>query len=262
MPEQWHALRIFFGDLRLQGSYSLTEWLAADLMGSLRVVRIGFELQDLDRRPIAQPYGEELHHRDETLVGLSDLWLALRFSGELQGLGLTARLGATLPVGTTVENPFRLGREGRAHQHIQFGTGTVDPFAEVLLQREIGRFALSGWLLARLPLYENQHGYRAGTLLSGGIRAASDLWLRRWHFLLGALVYHEQPERWSGVIETEGNLGRTDLMLEAVATWRFAGPWALSVGARFPLHSWIVGAQLNTPALVDLTIARPFQLGR
>ena len=40
------------------------------------------------------------------------------------------------------------------------------------------------------------------------------------------------PERWSGVIETEGNLGRTDLMLETSVLWRFAPAWTVSLGAR------------------------------
>ena len=68
---QWHALRLFFGELRLGASYGITSWLSTDVMWSLRLVHVQFQLEDLERRPIEQPYGEELHHRTETLVGLS-----------------------------------------------------------------------------------------------------------------------------------------------------------------------------------------------
>lgn len=229
---------------------------------SLRVVRIDFQLQDLARRPLLPPFGEEIHHRSETLVGLTDPWLGLRLSGAPLGLEAAVRLGATLPLGATVENPFRLGRAGEAHQHTQFGTGTVDPFAEALLQRRAGRFIVGGWLLGKASLYANRHGYQAGALLTGGVRASSDLWLPRWQFQLGALCYHEEPERWSGVIETEGNLGRTDLMLETSVLWRFAPAWTVSLGARVPVWSRITGAQLSTPAIADLSFSRLLRLGR
>jgi hypothetical protein len=91
---------------------------------------------------------------------------------------------------------------------------------------------------------------------------ASDLWLPRWWFMLGAFVYDEQPERWNGITESEGNLGRTDVLLESAVTWRFARRWTVTASARVPVFSHAVGAQLNTPAVGELTIARPFDLGR
>jgi hypothetical protein len=80
--------------------------------------------------------------------------------------------------------------------------------------------------------------------------------------MLGGLVYNEQAERWSGVTETEGNLGRTDIMLDTAISWRFVGRWSVTLVARVPLWSQAVGAQLNTPAIVELAISRPFDLLR
>jgi hypothetical protein len=257
---QWHALKLFFSDIRLNAEYGITDWLSIDLLWSLRIVDIKFELQDLDRRPIAPPYGEEIHHRTETIAGITDPWLSLRANKRLGAWTFGFRAGATLPIGSTVENPFRLGREGMSHQHIQFGTGTVDPFVEVQVSRTVGRFMLTGWTMGKLPLYENGHGYRAGSTLFGGLRATSNLWTERWTFSLGTFVYHEQPERWSGIVETEGNLGRTDLLLESSITWRFAGAWSLFLLGRIPVYSHITGAQLNNTAVIELGITRPFRL--
>lgn len=258
-PAQWHSLKLFFSEVRLTANYGLVDWLSADLMWSLRVVGIWFQLQDLERRPIAAPYGQEIHHRTETLVGPTDPWLSLRATHKWNRSALAVRLGMTLPIGSTVENPFRLGRQGQSHQHIQFGTGTVDPFSELELQQRIGRFTLSAWMLGRVPLYANRHGYQAGSVVLTGLRGLTDLLQSRWQFTLGALVYHEKPERWDGVVETEGNLGRTDLMLEAAIAVRLSGPWMLGLSARVPVWSRLNGAQLTTPAIGDLSISRSFQ---
>lgn len=121
---------------------------------------------------------------------------------------------------------------------------------------------VGGWLLGKASLYANRHGYQSGTLLTGGVRASSDLWLPRFSFQVGALGYHEEPERWSGVVETEGNLGRTDLMLETTVLWRHASAWTMSLGARVPVWSRVTGAQLATPAIVDLSVSRLLRPGR
>jgi hypothetical protein len=263
VPDEWHDLKLFFGELRLHAEYGITSWLSADLLWSLRVVHVGFKLEDAaTRMVITPPYGPDIHHRTETLVGLTDPWLSMRAAKLLGHWSFAFRVGLTLPVGSTVPNPFELAREGKAHEHIQFGTGTVDPLAGVELRRGIGRFSVAGWMLAKTSLYENSHHYRAGSQLLAGTNVSSDLWASRWWFMLGALVYNEQPERWSGITETEGNLGRTDVMLDTAISCRFRGKWTVTLSARIPVFSRSVGAQLNTPAIAELGIARSFDLVR
>ena len=69
-------------------------------------------------------------------------------------------------------------------------------------------------------------------------------------------------ERWDGLVEEEGNLGRTDLMLDTALAWLAPRRWAVSLGARFPVYTQAVGAQLSTPAIFLVTVARPFDLLR
>lgn len=263
VPDEWHDLTLFFGELRLHAEYGITSWLSADLLWSLRVVHVGFVLEDAaTRMPIAPPFGVDIHHRTETLVGLTDPWLSARAVKRLGPWAFVFRAGLTLPVGATVDNPFELGREGRVHEHIQFGTGTVDPLAGVELHRDAGRFAVAAWMLAKTSLYENAHHYRAGSQLLAGANVSSALSTSKLWFMLGALVYDEAPERWNGVTETEGNLGRTDLMLDTAVSWSFARRWTMTLSARVPLYSRAVGAQLNTPAIGELAFARSFDLSR
>ena len=56
-----------------------------------------------------------------------------------------------------------LGREGKFHEHIQFGSGTWDPLVSVLWQRRLGSVVLTAWADAQFPLYENRHGFKAPT---------------------------------------------------------------------------------------------------
>ncbi len=263
VPDEWHDLSLFFGEVRLHAEYGFTSFLSLDLLWSLRVVHVGFQLEDAaTRMPITPPFGPDLHHRTETLVGLTDPWLSLRAAKTLGPWAFAFRLGATLPVGSTVPNPFALAREGKVHEHIQFGTGTVDPIVGVELRRALGRFSVAGWMLAKASLYENPYHYQAGNQLLVGTNVSSALGTRRWWFMLGALVYNEQPERWDGSTESEGNLGRTDLMLDTAITCSFAKKWSASLSARIPVYSYTVGTQLNTPAIVELGLQRSFELIR
>ncbi len=77
----------------------------------------------LDGAPFTPPYGD-IHHRTETLRGLSDPSLDLDVAA---GDQWTLALGTTLPAGHIVPDPIVLGREGKTHEHIQFGRVTIDP---------------------------------------------------------------------------------------------------------------------------------------
>ena len=45
---EWHDVKLLFTDIRLAADLGVTDWLAVELLWSLRVVDIKFELQDLD----------------------------------------------------------------------------------------------------------------------------------------------------------------------------------------------------------------------
>lgn len=81
-------------------------------------------------------------------------------------LGQSFQVGAglSLPIGRTEPNPIVLGREGKKHEHIQFGTGTVDPLVSLLWSRplpSLGGLVLSAAADAQIPLYENSRGFKA-----------------------------------------------------------------------------------------------------
>jgi hypothetical protein len=106
------------------------------------------------------PFGD-VHHRTETLSGLSDV--RILFSRHLGSFHVGA--GLSFPFGRIEEDPFELGRLGIRHQHIQFGTGTVDPLLHASYGWTSGPWGISVNASAHVPLYYGPKGYKAATVL-------------------------------------------------------------------------------------------------
>lgn len=249
-----HDQNLFSTDLTLDADVGLRDHFSLEVIAGARQVTDRIRFLDLDGNSYAPPV-PDFHHRNETLVGPTDPWLMLHTGWGFEGWTFEAKAGVTIPIGATVENPFELGREGLPHQHVQFGTGTWDPVAGASVARSMGSWSLSAWTLNRLTLATNTHGYQSGHKLLAGIQGVTGFGLQRWRFTGGLDIFRETPERWGGVIEEEGNLGRTDLIVDVSAAWSFAKTWSLSVGAKIPVFTDASGEQTTYPAIVNLGIA-------
>jgi hypothetical protein len=157
IPPHRHKARLGLFRTDLAIGYGLTSSL-------LLTARLPYENKDqrisyrtLDGQPYDPPYGD-IHHRTETLRGVGDGEIGVAFA---LGSDWQAGAGITLPFGRTEPDPIDLGRRGIEHEHIQFGSGTFDPRLSLQWSRPLGRLRLGASLDARLPLYENDHGYRA-----------------------------------------------------------------------------------------------------
>ncbi len=144
-----------------RGDLSVGYGVKAGLLLSLRVP---YEVKDqridyrtLEGEPFDPPYGD-IHHRTERLDGFGDGELGLSL---VPARDFLVGAGITLPFGRTEEDPIDLGRRGLKHEHIQFGSGTVDPTLAVQWSRPFGRLSLAASANARIPLYENRHGFQA-----------------------------------------------------------------------------------------------------
>jgi hypothetical protein len=130
----------------------------------------------------------------------------------------------------------------------------VDPLVGADASVSVGRVAADAFAIARIALYGNDHGYHAGQHLTGGAGAALP-----WHsvrFRLGLDLAYETAEKWHDTVQSEGNLGRTDLLVDAVARWSFARDWTTALTARVPVFTQAEGAQLTVPAMIELSIER------
>jgi len=127
-------------------------------------LRLPYDIKDqtvryttLAGEPFTPPYGD-IHHRSETLRGLSDGDLLLLWAPSKDW---RVGIGTTLPFGATVEDPVALGRAGLKHEHLQFGSGVFAPEAEVTWSHAMRNATLSAMLQATIPLTTNRRGFRA-----------------------------------------------------------------------------------------------------
>jgi hypothetical protein len=166
-----------------------------------------------------------------------------------------------MPVGSTQKDPFELGYRGLRHQHIQLGSGTFDPVLVLEASRLFDPLSVEVYAQGTAALYENSHGYRApwragigtqvGTALVGELRGA-----------LGTEVFHDDAERWSGVVRQDGNLGRTEILASARLQYGI-GNGVLSLTARVPLwRDIVVGDEppgtLSSPLILGLGYTHTF----
>jgi hypothetical protein len=219
----------------------------------VRLVRDRIHYLDLARQPYTPPF-PDYHHRNETLFHAGDASVALPASRAFGKWTAGASLGVSVPTGRTEPNPFVLGALGLPHQHIQFGSGTWDPLLGLSASRKFGVVTASAVASARLTLDGNPHGYRAGDRTSVAV-SAGRAFATVWSANAGLAWFDEQAERWNGQVQSEGNLGRTDLDFDlAVARTTPDGTW--SVNAQVPTFSRSVGNQVRYPVTFSISWTR------
>jgi hypothetical protein len=210
-PLHSHELAMIPAELRLNAAYSLTTIFGLDLELPMRLVVASASYELPDGTPY-EPLDAGIHHRNETLAGIGDIALRGRFVARAGRWWLTTRVGVSIPTGSTEPDPFAAGDAGVAHQHIQFGTGTVDPSLAFDASRSSTRAEFSLYTQGQASLYENRHGFRGPPrLLIGGAGA----WKNGTGLLLGGALEAsvEGSERWQGVARSDASLGRTELMV-------------------------------------------------
>jgi thiol-disulfide isomerase/thioredoxin len=255
--------RLSLFETRLSASYALTSSIAFGAALPYRVVDVGVDYFDpATGAPL--PNGSSIHIRDERLTGFGDPSLHVHGAREVGAWRFHARLGTTLPVASTVENPHLLGGIGQEHQHVQLGTGTVIPFGVVEAQRRFGDGArtitAAAFTAAFVSLYENDEGFKAGHRISGGLSASSSFGLSAFSFGVAAEVHGETAETWDGIeYADEGNNGRIDTLVGGSIAYRPIPQLAIAIDAKFPVYSKVYGTQLDYGPVFGLGVVGTFE---
>jgi hypothetical protein len=257
-PPQQHDQRFYVAELRPILALGITDTFGVELQAPLRVVNTNITFRRQDGAAFEPDY-ENIHHRDETLAGFADPWLSGRGGWLFGTVSVTARAGVALPIGSTEENPFARGRAGLSHQHIQFGTGTFHPVLAVDVGVGVGAVRVAGYAQTLLFLYENGQGYRAGNRYMGGVSAETAL-VAALRGGLGVDAVNEQPERWDGAIQQDGNVGRTDILVGVSLSYGF-DTFTASLSVKVPVYQHFLSShhegdpgQLTYPAVITLGI--------
>ena len=152
---------------------------------------------------------QEIHHRDETYQGVSDtdLLIAYHKHGIFgQNDMLTAKIGTTIPFGKTENDPWKLGDMGMEHLHIQFGTGTFNPIADLRYSFPVyGGLRANASVRSKYPFYENSKNYRGSwdVTYTGGLNYRITDWLSLQTSYLGL---YQSYAHWDGEIDINTGL--------------------------------------------------------
>jgi hypothetical protein len=260
-PTYMHDQHLYPVELRIAAEYGISELWGVELQLPLRAVTTTIEYTTPEGEHY-EPLDPDVHHRDETVIGLVDPWLLARIGGFASKWWLAARPGVSIPLGKTRENPFTLGDRGIRHQHIQLGTGTFDPVLALEASRKVDDWDVGFFAQGQASLYENEHGYRAPWKVAGGAMVGRDV-LEDTNVSLGLESFHEAAERWDGEIRQDGNLGRTELLGAVGARQTIAMDNQLSLSLRFSLwRKIVVGDEppgtLSSPVVLSLAFTRVF----
>lgn len=258
-PPTEHDQRFWIGEMRLNAAYGLSDRFGMDVQVPLRVTNTTVRFERLDGGSLPSNY-ESIHHRNEMLQGIGDPRIAGRSGWTVLGTDVSTGLGLSIPLGRTEPDPFHLGDEGKRHQHIQFGTGTFDPFVELDVRRKLGAVTWALRAGALVPFQENEHGFQAGPRLNGSVEASLPAWMAL-EPALRVDVSREGAETWDGEVPSEGNRGRSDALVGASVRYPMGG-YRVSLDVSVPVWQRVEGSQLEYPAVIGLGISRAFGTGR
>ena len=178
----------------------------------------------------------DIHHRNETYTGLadSDLFLGYKFHGLFKtGDVLLTRFGTTIPVGRTEKNPWELGDAGIEHLHIQFGTGTFNPIANLRYSLPLyPGVTITASARGMFPFYENSKTYQGPVELSytGGFMYRLFDWLS---FNGNYLGFYQSAAAWDG--ERDINTGMRYTMAALGMSLATLDGIVVSANVMFPL---------------------------
>jgi len=247
----FHELSLQLHDLRLTTALAVRENLEIGL-----VVPFGLIVSDA---AFLTPDGAEMvgfgsiHHRDETLFGVGDIRALARYrmTPATSDLIFDVRVGLSLPTGNIEPNPFALGRAGQAHQHLFFGTGTVNPMGGLSAVLPVGSLLLDADVSASGAVYRNKYDYRAPTVING--RFGVSLSAGQWSGDVSLGYLKEFPAEWAG--EAAENSGRTDIVPGIGVRWQPDETWGLTLFGKRPITVEALGGQMEVPFLVTLAVS-------
>lgn len=222
-PLHVHDQFMSVNELKLNLDWGLSEHLGLSFQLPLRVISTRIKYTLPNGRSYT-PLDVDIHHRDETLLGLGDGRVSVRWAKSFaSGWWLLTQVGSQLPLGRTEDNPFTSRSQVRKHQHIQMGTGTFDPYTSIVLAKTLGSWQVSFYGQAMVPLYENNYGFKAGPLTLLNTKVSYKVQARS--LIHGGLSWYRQgAEKWDGELQQDGIFGRQEMIIGLGGTVSFGGP--------------------------------------
>ena len=249
IPPHMHHVRLALthADLTIDRGVANHFQLSLRVPYDIKAMRVTYTT--LDGAPFVPPYGD-IHHRNETLRGISDASVILDWSPRND---LLFGMGTTLPIGNTVPDPVALGRSGLKHEHIQFGSGTFQPIVTAQWSHG-GKLPLFVRLEDRLSVYESGGGYRPPNTFTWV--AGPTVSVHRIVIAPSLTGQYQTIGRWHGAVDEGSGFQNGGIQLQIAMR---AGAFAITPGVYHELWSHGFGEQTFRQATTwSLAVSRQF----
>ena len=203
------------------------------------------------------------HHRTQTVAGLADAEIGLRWllKNQIFGPGQRLYLGwnLSLPTGSSYRsNPFAEDADQAPHSHLAVGDGHfASSFYLEWWRRSDFPFVVGILSSLRLPLGRSRAGFQAGQVLSLNLQAVYQRPVVRKVFPYFKLKFRTAwPDHWQG--RTAPNSGGRFLGGSAAVIWQFSSSLSAIPAVDFPLWRSVRGDQLGG-TVFSLSMRKIFQ---
>ena len=259
-PEPYDTRVAYFASsFPLELGYGLTRAFAIEARVPLHVFIVRPSFSTTRGAPIHER--EDIHHHPEKDVGIGDPLLGLKYVIGARHLTSTARVGLSLPFGSTIPNPYVLASEGLWHEHIQFGSGVVSPLLGIGLAYRFRRVTFDARAVMTLSLYDNGWGYRGPSQIFPTVHASMPLFSRAFQPYAAIDLPAASRDHWS--VLPPGFLGsapHATLLAGGGFFWSFRPPIYWDLNFRFRIAN--VGPGPTYPGTVSLGVGARFDGAR
>lgn len=98
----------------------------------------------------------------------------------------------------------------------------------------LGRVTLGAYAQGVVFAYDNGHGYHPGNRYAAGLSGDVEVLTPKLRVGASGDFLTEQPERWGGVVQQDGNVGRTDILAGGSVSYAF-GKVVASLSVKVPV---------------------------
>ena len=205
---------------------------------------MAIEYKDDQGKPYDPPYGG-IHHRNETLKGLGDARVHVEYyTSPTKGWAVGGGLGTTIPIGKTEEDPYDLAAKSQPHQHIQMGSGTFTPIANVSAVYSGQRWGMVSKLQTKVSLVDNDKSYKPSSALRLTAGPTYQV-ASKWVFMVSGDVLKESQAYWGD--RADPMSGRTAIFGSGSVVYHFNASVAAMVRGQLTAAQWSISDQIKQP---------------
>jgi len=249
IPDHRHNVGITFITLPLTATFGLGKGFSVQLSLPLIAKLRTRSYEKLDKSPYTPPYGD-LHHTQTPLSGLGDPSIILQWNAYFRSswnLGISG--GFSFPLGATTQDPEPLAAQSIEHEHMQIGSGTIDPRLALWGSWAHQKVGIFGRISLQQPLYANDQGYQGGRQVTLTLGPGYRLTQRLLWFTQLALNSSAE-ERWNGQVNEVS--ARDSLGLILGGNIQLSNHLRLSPVVQLEMASRSVGGSFKQPFIATM----------